>query len=498
MLELSFAQFQSDQAVVGLARQVQRNNEALEGYKESIDCHLGDFLEYAALRRRIGERESSGSKRRKLDRRVEAQESLEKLRIGDIIRIPAGRSAGWALVLDPGVRSEREGPRPTVLTLDRQVRKLSMIDFPTPVEAIGSLRVPKKFNPRNPQQRRELAHVLRGRTDMLGEEGPPSSRSRNGDVVTHADDPELQQMRAELRAHPVPRCARTARTTPAGPSGTSGWTGRTARCSARSSSGRTPSPGSSTGSARCWTRCTTSTATRPPRPATGCRGSTPSSTWSRPSACGRACSTTSTCRSWPPAWRRWSTSRASKDEPTSPRLPRGEVRTRWSRWAAIWRDLSALERDMRVDFLRPMDLGFCWAAYRWASGASLAEVLYESDLAAGDFVRWVKQLIDLTEQVADAAGPTPLRSHRPGRHRPDPPRRHLLRLRRRRALSRMSQPGRCRRPWLNRCSSNVPARRTPAPCRSKEFTSVELSRRNLGKLAVATGATAAVGLESAP
>jgi len=36
-------------------------------------------------------------------------------------------------------------------------------------------------------------------------------------------------------------------------------------------------------------------------------------------------------------------------------------------------------------------------------------VLYESDLAAGDFVRWVKQLIDLTEQVADAAGPTPLR-----------------------------------------------------------------------------------------
>ena len=174
MLELSFAQFQSDQAVVGLARQVQRNTEALEGYKESIDCHLGDFLEYAELRRRIGEREASGSKRRKLDRRVEAQESIEKLRIGDIIRIPAGRSAGWALVLDPGMRSEREGPRPTVLTLDRQVRKLSMIDFPTPVEAIGTLRVPKKFNPRNPQQRRELAQVLRNRTDMLGEDGPPS------------------------------------------------------------------------------------------------------------------------------------------------------------------------------------------------------------------------------------------------------------------------------------------------------------------------------------
>ncbi len=60
MLELSFAQFQSDQAVVGLARQVQRNTEALEGYAESIECHLGDFMEYARLRRRISEYEASG------------------------------------------------------------------------------------------------------------------------------------------------------------------------------------------------------------------------------------------------------------------------------------------------------------------------------------------------------------------------------------------------------------------------------------------------------
>lgn len=127
----------------------------------------------------------------------------------------------------------------------------------------------------------------------------------------------------------------------------------------------------------------------------------------------------------------------AKDEPTSPRLPRGEVRHAIEKMGSIWRDLSALERDMRVDFLRPMDLGFSWAAYRWASGASLAEVLYESDLAAGDFVRWVKQLIDLTEQVADADKPHAAALHRPGRHRPDPPRRDRLRLGRRRALSRI-------------------------------------------------------------
>ncbi|QNE17847.1 DEAD/DEAH box helicase [Kribbella qitaiheensis] len=408
MLELSFAQFQSDQAVVGLARQVQRNTEALEGYKESINCHLGDFLEYAALRRRIGDRESSGSKARKLDRRVEAQESLEKLRIGDIIRIPAGRSAGWALVLDPGVRSEREGPRPTVLTLDRQVRKLSMIDFPTPVGAISTLRVPKKFNARNPQQRRELAHVLRGRTDLLGEEGPPSSRSRNGDVVTHADDPELQQMRAELRAHPCHGCSDRedhAR-----------WAERYFRLDRENRDVQRKIEQRTNTIARQFDRVcqvldalhyldgdkTTEAGDRLSRiyteldlVAAECLRVGVFDDLDVPELAAALAALVFESR--------------SKDEPTSPRLPRGEVRPALEKMGVIWRELSALERDMRVDFLRQMDLGFCWAAFRWASGASLAEVLYESDLAAGDFVRWVKQLIDLTEQVADAAGPTPLR-----------------------------------------------------------------------------------------
>ncbi|MEI8411724.1 MULTISPECIES: DEAD/DEAH box helicase [unclassified Kribbella] len=407
MLELSFAQFQSDQAVVGLARQVQRNTEALEGYKESIDCHLGDFLEYADLRRKIGDREASGSKRRKLDRRVEAQESIEKLRIGDIIRIPAGRSAGFALVLDPGMRSEREGPRPTVLTLDRQVRKLSMIDFPTPVEAIGSLRIPKKFNPRNPQQRRELAQVLRTRTDMIGEEGPPS-RSRGRDIVTHADDPELQEMRAQLRAHPCHGCSDRedhAR-----------WAERYFRLDRENRDVQRKIEQRTNTIARQFDRVcqvldalhyldgdkTTEAGDRLSRiyteldlVAAECLRQGVFDDLTVPELASCLAALVYEAR--------------SKDEPTSPRLPRGDVRLALERMGSIWRDLSALERDMRVDFLRSMDLGFCWPAFRWASGASLAEVLYESDLAAGDFVRWVKQLIDLTEQVADAAGDTPLR-----------------------------------------------------------------------------------------
>src|SRR5690606_20190820 len=40
LLELSFAQFQADRAVVGLARQLRKAEEALDGYREAASCHL--------------------------------------------------------------------------------------------------------------------------------------------------------------------------------------------------------------------------------------------------------------------------------------------------------------------------------------------------------------------------------------------------------------------------------------------------------------------------
>jgi ATP-dependent RNA helicase HelY len=403
MLELSFAQFQSDQAVVGLARQVQRNTEALEGYAEAVRCHLGDFMEYAALRRRVSEYESTGAKRRKTDRRAEAQRSLESLRIGDIIRVPAGRSAGIALVLDPGMRSEREGPRPTVLTVDRQVRRLSMVDFPRPVEPLGRMRVPSKFNPRNPQQRRELAQVLRDRTDLLTDSVP---RPRGQDPA--GEDPELKRMRAELRAHPCHGCSDRedhAR-----------WAERYFRLDRENRDLQRKIEQRTNTIARQFDRVcqvldalhyldgdeTTEAGDRLSRiyaeldlVAAECLRLEVFDELTVPELAGALAALVYESR--------------SPEDHSPPRLPRGPVRDALDRIQVIWRELSALERDMRVDFLRPMDLGFCWAAYRWASGASLSEVLYESDLAAGDFVRWTKQLIDLTEQVADAAGPGWLR-----------------------------------------------------------------------------------------
>ncbi|MBA2558398.1 MAG: DEAD/DEAH box helicase, partial [Propionibacteriales bacterium] len=69
LLESSFAQFQADRAVVGLARQVHKAEVALEGYADAMTCDRGDFTQYAELRRALSDREASVAKSLRTDRR---------------------------------------------------------------------------------------------------------------------------------------------------------------------------------------------------------------------------------------------------------------------------------------------------------------------------------------------------------------------------------------------------------------------------------------------
>ena len=61
VLERSFAQFQADRSVVGLAQVIAEKQTSLEGYEEAMQCHLGDFIEYSGLRRQISDLERRGA-----------------------------------------------------------------------------------------------------------------------------------------------------------------------------------------------------------------------------------------------------------------------------------------------------------------------------------------------------------------------------------------------------------------------------------------------------
>jgi ATP-dependent RNA helicase HelY len=64
-LEASFAQYQADKAVVGLAKQIRRNDLAIGSLLEEMECHLGNFDEYWQIRADIKELEKSINKQKK-------------------------------------------------------------------------------------------------------------------------------------------------------------------------------------------------------------------------------------------------------------------------------------------------------------------------------------------------------------------------------------------------------------------------------------------------
>lgn len=81
ILESSFAQFQADRAVVGLARQVREAEESLAGYQSAMACEHGDYPEYAAIRRELSDlekknRQDSNAPRASRDKRMKRIQSL--------------------------------------------------------------------------------------------------------------------------------------------------------------------------------------------------------------------------------------------------------------------------------------------------------------------------------------------------------------------------------------------------------------------------------------
>src|SRR5207244_3175262 len=85
------------------------------------------------------------------------------------------------------------------------------------------------------------------------------------------------------------------------------------------------------------------------------------------------------------------------------RTPRA-LATRWRTLERIAQDLNHNEDDAGLSETRSPDPGFVPYAYDWVAGEDLADVLGDdTELTGGDFVRHVKQCIDLLRQIGDVA-----------------------------------------------------------------------------------------------
>lgn len=405
ILETSFAQFQADRGVVGLAKKARDLSEALEGYAKAMECHLGDFSEYAKLRRDISQREADLSRDNSRERRLATKLSMEKWRLGDVVAIPQGRRAGWAVVVEPS-KGNLDGPKPTVLMLDRQVRNVTVQDLGGPVKPIANIRVPRNFSFRNAAARRDMASRLRSALADRGESNdpgrPPKQRSRA------ADDKALADLRRQMRSHPCHACeeredhARWAER----------W-GRTKReydGLVRRIEGRTASI------ARDFDHiCNVLIVLGYLQDNDGVTEVTDAGRWlaklyAEKDLTVAECLRRGVWAELDPASLAAAVSaivyEARREEHGSPRIPAGpggSLQRAIADTVDIAEELTQIEQDHRVKPADLPDLGIVAAMYAWASGARLDEVLEDLEIEAGDFVRWSKQVIDLLDQVAVAA-----------------------------------------------------------------------------------------------
>jgi len=396
LLESSFAQFQADRGVVGLARQAANLREQITAL--AVTCERGDIVSYDQIRRELSELERDESRQQSAARHAAAMASLEKLRPGDIIDVPGGRQSGVAVVLQSGGNGNGR-PLPLVLTANRQVKRLSVADFPVPVSAIERIRIPSSFSPRSPAARRDLASTVRNK--LAGLELPKPERAGRRDEPSAA---AIEALRGRLRKHACHGCpdmqlhlrdlARRARLE------------REAESLEQRVSGRSHVLARTFGRV-CAVLERLDYIEGDEVTAAGRRLA---ALYAELDLLAAECLRRGTWADLGPAELAACVSALTfesrrSDDAGPVRLPHGRAREVLADMTSLWEELSNVEDGQHLSFLRQPDLGFAWTVHAWARGTSL-EKLIDADLTAGDFVRAMKQLIDLLGQlaVADAGG----------------------------------------------------------------------------------------------
>ncbi|WP_347344281.1 DEAD/DEAH box helicase [Microbacterium sp.] len=297
ILESSFAQFQADRAVVGLARRVKDAEASLAGYEKAMTCDRGDFADYSRLRRELSD--------------------LEKLNRAD-------RTASAKL------RQERQHE---IQSLRRRLQRHACHDCPDResharwAERYWKLRrSTDKLRHQIETRTGTVARVFDRVVDVLAALGYVEVDGDGTTTVTAAGA-TMQRIYGERDLLVAESLRRGA------------WNDLDA-----------------------------------------------------PALAALAC-----CLVYEP--------RRDETGPGERGLPRGPFRDALTRTQDLWAVLDDLERDHRLPGSEPVATGLARAMHAWARGAALDHVLDEADLAAGDFVRWTKQTIDLLDQLSLVAAP---------------------------------------------------------------------------------------------
>ena len=412
LLERSFAQYQADRSVVGLVRAIERGERMLDEIAAELGGSDAAILEYARQRAAISEREKAQSRASRLQRRNAVNDVLSALRRGDIVNIANGRRAGLAVVLEPA--RDSDDPRPLVLTENRWAGRISSADYSGASAKVGTMTLPKRVEHRQPRVRRDVASALRSATAGMT---IPKGR-RSGPPREHDVDPELAGLRERLAAHPAHRLgdreekARLAE--------------RYLRIERDNAQIQQKVAAATNSLARTFDRIVALLTERgfihagDGDPMVTDDGRLLARIYSESDLLVAECLRGGVWEGLESAELAgvlsavlFETRGDSPGTPQAADVPTAKLRRALADTRRLAAGLRADEQRHRISPSREPDEGFVSAIHRWATTGDLAAALAASDignagspLSAGDFVRWCRQVLDLADQVRNAA-PTP-------------------------------------------------------------------------------------------
>lgn len=395
LLNLSFAQYQADSDVVKVEHRIDRRRaERVEAAAAAV-CERGDAAEY---RERLRAARSTADDRRPAPSAgagagAGIDRALRALRPGDVLGLDRPGSGGRVVVVSVG---ERKGAtvRVRTLTADRRPVTLGPDDFAAPPEVLGRIELPTPFTPSKPGFQKEVAarlRAFRGRP-RGGEQGRPARRGRGaaspGSAAGHHHPVAACPDRDEhVRA--LDRLARLDREIARLEREVAGRTGTLADVFDRVLQmlegwgyldGWALTPRGEQlvriyhESDLLIAEAIEEALLDDVDPAT---------------LAGLASGFVYEHRNSGPELEAW--------------FPSSAVAHRATRLEALAVDIAADEARLGLPTTRVPDWGFSGLAHAWAAGDDLGHVLGDDELSGGDFVRTIRQLLDLLRQLGDAA-----------------------------------------------------------------------------------------------
>ena len=379
LLNLSFAQFHADRDVVAVERDLERRRQQLEQAEAAAVHPAGDVHEYRRLLAALDAARRAAHGRS--DRR------FESLRPGDVVIVP---KRGGKVVVLKQERGSGANQRILALTQGKSLVRLTPNDFRGQFRKVATIDLPRPYAPKSQTFQKSVAATLR-RLKVAEAEIP---------VDTDGDVEELQAAIAAHPLHDAPGADGALR---------AAWQAdRIARDIARLErriSSRNESLARQfdrvLGVLRTWGYVDEWTLTDAGRLLTrlNSEGELVVAEALRegrldgidPATMAAVVSCFTFQRRGP-----------ESNDPMPPRRwPNQEVARRSRALDAVWRDLHLAEREARLPETRRPDPGFTAAIHAWVKGEDLADVLEDEEMTGGDFVRNVKQTIDLLRQIGD-------------------------------------------------------------------------------------------------